>query len=62
MGASIVKWTTPCLYLVLSKSDSKLYTKSEMYEEKKIIDSLKTYQSTKPSNRWWQKQFQEKST
>ena len=31
-------------------------------KENIILDILKTCWSTKPSNLWWQKQFQEKST
>ena len=49
MGASTVKWTThdPCL--VLSESDSFLCTNFEFCEQKKIIDILITYSSTKTS-------------
>ena len=37
MGASTVKWTCPDPCLVLSESDSKLYTNFEFCEEK-IVD------------------------
>ena len=34
VGACTVKWTNPNPTLVLSESDSTLYTKFEFYEEK----------------------------
>ena len=46
MGASTVMWTTPDPCLMLSESDSIFYTNFE-FCEKKIIDILKIYQSTK---------------
>ena len=42
MGANTVKWTTPDPLLVLSESDSKLYTNSELCEEN-IIDIEKKH-------------------
>ena len=55
-GASRVKWTTldPCL--VLSESDPKVYTNFNFYEIEihkhlvSIYESIKPYESTKPSN------------
>ena len=61
MGASRVKWITPNSCLVLSESDSELYTNFEFCEEANHRDILKTYWFTKPSQLWWPKKLQRKS-
>ena len=60
LGASTVKWTTLALGTSLTRSDSKLYYDFEFCE--KIVNILKTYWSTKPSNLCWPKNPQKKST
>ena len=60
-GCKHGKWTNlnPCL--VLSESDSIWCTIFEFCEEK-IIDIFKAYWSSNPSNLWWPKKIQEKSS
>ena len=58
-GPSMVKWTTSDPYLVLSESDSNLYTDFEFCIEKNHRHWENIYWYTKPSSLWWQKVFQE---